>query len=808
MAIRPLLIWGLDKTADKILKDFRLLDASVCKKFVPETENPLREFKETIINFRDLVKSLKNFREPGVVLFLSSFIDESIGYFDFIKKISQTIKVTLPGSQSISLIIFFPHQTADDQKKLNTYKFFLQMENWVWDIPFLDIVFVNQLPKEMHDYLKEEANPESALYKLLYCQLQDMDLNPVIEGFGYPSIRNRDTDRGRKFIYSTTGSYQLIYYADECMKYLKARLQKEIFERIFFQLELIEKDKKCLELIQKRSDQFVENRIENSESKILKLEKVSTTVSGQAPMDDAAPDWVYKFKKEVKEATAKIESDSAEWTDKFKDIVNEEFQGFLNEAPGYLAGARFFVDSLCGRQLVPGKEDESILSGVKLFENEFCVLPFCNALKELYHSVLSQFDESQPQFTEQNSKLPWLNQFASHAENEMHRNLPFIVRVIYQSVDPILNYVETKQINVLQMNALMSHLIAVLGQELDHLNNLLERNREERASAEKMHEDLRRKMGFFSRFITRRSEYNRAVQTRNKIFKELDDKLEKLLLSGSTMKSFFEQLFNQALLPHFARVMFNQHFHKAAENLKYAFLAFINDIDQYFTDQWNAVKITEFESATGSTILNQKKLDILYRNVSKILSDKDPGDQVLMYIPIYLPETEVRKLPYYKCCSLKDHYLSGSVSLSSRIEHFAIESVKPVQNNNALDILELEGRNASNQYLKDTLEKLNKFIDFSPGFLPIVEQSKKMNSMIASRTHKDINTSLEEDYGHLFIEGTQFFNTSDPFIIDLKSMYFGFPAFLIHGLSECRELSMKQEKSVNGDMDLWPEAIS
>ena len=104
--------------------------------------------------------------------------------------------------------------------------------------------------------------------------------------------------------------------------------------------------------------------------------------------------------------------------------------------------------------------------------------------------------------------------------------------------------------------------------------------------------------------------------------------------------------------------------------------------------------------------------------------------------------------------------------------------------------------------------KLNKFIDFSPGFLPIVEQSKKMNSMIASRTHKDINTSLEEDYGHLFIEGTQFFNTSDPFIIDLKSMYFGFPAFLIHGLSECRELSMKQEKSVNGDMDLWPEAIS
>jgi hypothetical protein len=112
------------------------------------------------------------------------------------------------------------------------------------------------------------------------------------------------------------------------------------------------------------------------------------------------------------------------------------------------------------------------------------------------------------------------------------------------------------------------------------------------------------------------------------------------------------------------------------------------------------------------------------------------------------------------------------------------------------------GRDGSYNYLKHVIEKTKKILDFSPGLLPLVEQSGNMNTVLVVKTDQEIKSRLKTDYSYLFEPGTQFIDNNDANLIDFTSLIFGFPAFVIHWLSECRELFFKQ--APNDPADLWP----
>lgn len=165
--------------------------------------------------------------------------------------------------------------------------------------------------------------------------------------------------------------------------------------------------------------------------------------------------------------------------------------------------------------------------------------------------------------------------------------------------------------------------------------------------------------------------------------------------------------------------------------------------------------------------------------------------------------SEIEKLSYYECWDIKDHYLADPRSLLDRMEGFAKKLFKPIQKKNVLDIIEVEGKEAAHDYLKDKIEKTGKFLDFAPGFIPSVQG--KMNSILVVRTAKSIGKGLESKHQPLLGREPRFIDNKNDDVIDMTCLIFGFPAFLIHGLSECRERYGEMEEIDSADSaDLWP----
>ena len=279
--------------------------------------------------------------------------------------------------------------------------------------------------------------------------------------------------------------------------------------------------------------------------------------------------------------------------------------------------------------------------------------------------------------------------------------------------------------------------------------------------------------------------------------------------SFDSIAQFFVQLINSVILPHTARSILTQCLGEAAEKTALEFDSFVSGIQEPLkANLKSASQITEFAKSTAVTLLNHQGLEVLYHQLVENTDIVCLADAVLKFLPLHLSDAESRQLSYRNCKNLKDHYGCGANCLLDRLADFASEKLKPVRSLNALDIIEVSGRGTANQYLKETVEKLSPvFLSFPPGLIPIAQQGKKMNSVLMVRSDKTINSKLSSVYSFLFGPETHFVDTENPYVIDLSSMTFGFPAFLIHGLSECRELALAREgtdKERNDTPDLWP----
>ena len=187
------------------------------------------------------------------------------------------------------------------------------------------------------------------------------------------------------------------------------------------------------------------------------------------------------------------------------------------------------------------------------------------------------------------------------------------------------------------------------------------------------------------------------------------------------------------------------------------------------------------------------------------------AESVLAFFPKFQNEKDMKSLPYRDCHHLGDHYEKGSPSLLVRLADFTTNLFAPITELDILDIIELDGRDASVVDLTRAVQKSQAFLNLTQGMISMVRNEKLMTEMIVMRNHGRGCSRLRTDYEQVFQPNYECKDSLDPHVIHLISLKFGFPAFLIRILHEGRQHHQAQPKTTapgsqaSTAMDLWPE---
>jgi hypothetical protein len=646
-----------------------------------------------------------------------------------------------------------------------------------------------------------------ALFELIYRQILDHELEQSIQGIGTRAIENRDISAGMKCCYSTSGAYRLHYFQNECIQYLESRLQNEIFREGFLNLESVKKDPDTLARLQMRADEFVSRLIETAQLEIPQFNLISESESGAPEEFDALKAQVAVIQERIGSITERVSATTKSVLAQKEETAEQEILDFLSTSPGYFAGAKLYGEIIEGTRYAKGKAaDAQAPSGRRLFQNIFCLGPLSQSIKDFCKPYFQEYQIELSNDLAEPRDAPW----ALNALNEASKRILEVpeewsvqAHFFHQSLESLVSNLAGDEINLDLVKRTIDDLMSKFFMAGKEVYDQINQNREQRQAAEDEIDALENDMSFLAKSLTKRKEYRLKKQELLDTIGKLDRKCEVLLQKVVELRQFFIRMINSVIFPHIGRAFVNQLVWEALGNSVKHLNSYLTEIKSFLEDRWrSACSFTEFRTATAATVLNQERLNTLYQT---ILNSKEPTDyvqQVFEYIPQNLPDEEKKKLSYYAIRNLSDHYRGGAQTLLDRLKHFSRQQALPVSKMNLLDIIELEGKDRAHQYLKNTLENLEKFLDFSPGLIPLVQQDKRMYKKLVVRSDKQINNRLASDYQHLFSSETLFIENDDTHLIDFTSLIFGFPAFIIHGLSECRELFFKQ--APNDSADLWP----
>lgn len=826
MTSKPLIFWGIDDRACVIVRQFFVsFKENICEKgiyelFEPGKENVLRDFSNSLATLRESARAQDMPSEPGLVLFSVAFSPEAETKLDILEEVSRILDNTLPGSQSIVLVSLLPPLSANDQEKIDSFKHFLRLEKIAWEVPFLNIIFVNQLSQALYLSENAEAIYDDAIYELLCRQLTDNDLDNVIRGIGYTAIANRNEVSGKKCCYSTAGSYKLIFCRSECIQHLETRFQYELFNEVLMDKSSILKSRNELKSIQSRADKFVLDQVKKLRPQVPEPDPVSRDSLGQ--MLDSGPmeEKTSVFKQEIRRITNKMRSQTGHVQLSLKEDIRWEFLDFSGESPGYLGGPRLYAEILLGkRYFSDGEENREQPSGISLFEKGICIDPFILSLEEVLapyiEDVFSDFNLCTPTQDDEDSQCNRLIKYRDTIIPMMKDASPdkkIPVEFLFSLIESASRHLDGEFIDSQKAEELADEFIANLLNSSEQTKHYINANREKVKEITVEIGNLKKEYGFFQRNFTRRKEYNEKVEEKNQSIRDLDKELNLLKPAFRTVLKLFFRLFNDVILPHIGRAIFNQIFKAEIEKTTGGFYLFVSALEDALEKKWDAAsEITEYSKPTAATVPDKTQLNKLYQEILDGRGLQDLAREALGFIPPDMPDCQIEKLSYHGCRNLRDYYLKyleGSNALLDLLADYASHLFAPVREMNILDVIETTERGNAYQYLRNHIEKTRRFLDFSPGFIPLVENNGSMNTSLLVRTDQGIISRLTSDnYRTLFgpqmhFTDSDFIDNRKPCVIDMTCLTFGFPAFLMHALSEGRDLFHKAgEGAVD---DLWP----
>ena len=425
MTARPLILWGTDAPTGLLVGKFtafakeRINNPDLLKVFKPENIGEFaRDLSHEAASLRQSARAGNIFAEPGFVLICSAFSSDAEMGLDVLQKVSDIAREILPGDQSIILVVLLPPQTADEQTKVNTCRTFLKLEKLIGAIPFLSIAFVNQLTNDLEQSGTTDVNVGETIFELLFRQLIDHDLENIISRFGRRPFSSQYRMKGQKCFCSTSGFCRLIYHLEECIEYLEAKFQYELFHRgLKPGTDLSKRERKS---IQEQSDRFVDD-LTGEISQCLTEPGTILAVELKYPTEENTlqaqlSEITSSIQKTISLNEKKVEKEVSF----LKDRIERNFLDFLPKSPRFLLSGELYLNILTkkGIFLPFQQKDDTLPCGIHLkhlkLESiqsfEICqsagelTAGFEDKLKALDTGILSN-DKEQKKLTEESYEI-------------------------------------------------------------------------------------------------------------------------------------------------------------------------------------------------------------------------------------------------------------------------------------------------------------------------------------------------------------------------------------------------------------------
>jgi len=741
-----LAISGLDEHADKLVSSLAgALNREATEGSVTllsySSGNFIQDFRQQLIALVEAQRSANQHVLPRFVFFISAFADDYSAGLDLLKPLTDIIRTILPAQQSVVLSVIFPPFTASDSEKINTYRFFLALEDIIGNIPLFNIVFVNQLSKELYQDCSAEIFQSDPLFKLIRQQILSSDLRDTIYGIGRPAVEHQYTCANRKCCYSTSGLYQLYYHHAESMAHIRAEVESHIYEKGLMNIDALTHSQDVARNIQQQADQFIGDLIQDAKKTCIppgqiKLKVIASTSDLKAIIQEANQN-----KNHIHSTVTEHEKEIEKFQSETQSLINQKLNNCLTHNPGYFAAAKLYGNILSGNSLTTIYANHpQALCGGPLFCHEVCEKPTKYSLKRLK----TEFGEYLGYSV---IKPSVLSDFLTTLEN---LDCEFAPDQINNLVDDIS----------------------------DRYTDSVKSMCDDYQQLEKDFHLYKKNIGWMGRILTKR----KALKQKQT---ELEEKYEILVEKQiPDISDIFVRIISKLLLPFISRVLINQAFQAALEQTVSKLNDFFSDIETALEDRCKKgiVNLKVYQTATAESIPDKNGLNKLFNS---IVDPRGPAEDAARVIE-NLPENP-----------------SPNVFLE-RLSNYCTMLIQPVSSLNILDIIELDGSETAYTYLEKTLENTNRFLEFSTGRLARVEQENRMNDILLVRSDDQINNRLSSGYPNLFGSETRFIGNNNPYQIDCVRLIFGFPAFPIHGLKECRALLLNSEQE-DGLKDLWPQ---
>lgn len=798
------IVWGMGDTARQLAS---LIGESVEERsdaqglvqvFEPHGE-PFTAFRDLLSRVAEATRMKGEAIELEVKVILACWELEDTDLTGLFRDISKILDVTLTVERTFTLSVLIPPPTANEAQLHRVFNGFLGLENVLGELPFLNSVFVYQLPIEVYGGTLAEAATTQDLVELMSREFADPDVLESIHQLVYPVLRLKQQTAGRSAMYSALGAQRLRYNQAELLRHLETRFQYELLREGLLDPDAIPDS--VMERTTKLADECVIDCARSitpykairprSDSRLPLL----SCVGNPQAMEGSAVD------RKLDVAISVIQADLDPLFDELYVKLKQAFDDALALNGQNIACVRHFLELIEGWPAVQESDGKlSDAQGLFHVALDFSRTPFLNdSITFIQHSSESLAAESgvfpgtNDADTDSISTLDAYVEALQAALSDTDLKPRYLIPSLNATWSKLKTHGRQPWCGIAEARGLVRDVYAEFSSQFQRLAELLSEIEHGLQQNKERHDALRHVYPWYKRLFNLPAAYSEENRKLKDQHSEILKEREMLHHTITELDVLLRSAVDEVLWPQLLPAVILDGLRTRLGSLREELETFVERLAAKSSAQWvDAEKVTETDRLTETTTLNRHKLDFLYQQQLGSRSWGEYAQEMMVYDPPTFAD----------CNNLCDHLYAGPDVLLARMAEYAAALFAPMRKLDVMDIIRIGGVEQAREFMLRMFSKTEYLPEFSTGMLPRAQERGSMKRVRIIRCSQQNKEKLQADFSGFMGENDCHLDIGNDEIIDITTLRSGFPAFVLHVLNNARQRMLEKDGSL--EQDIWP----